>query len=361
MGEEEVAVHSKRIALKCPACGAGFRAMEWQAGMKCPECGSDEIAPAMLTEGAVDYSIANRRKGYAIEDIRFGKIAQWTGFISPYQYNQALAKQKQIADSGQEAPPIGQVLMSQSVLTDVQVRAILTVYDKPRPDADDREFVEVAVQNKFISKEQGSEVLARQREMKKNSTPPPVSVLMLEQRLMKENQIVAILRAQHKRTMGPIHEVMDVIEQNREPTVLEKYIGKKGDPMRKYRAAAYISVGAFLVLVWAWYWGFLKFSTERAPFYCVECKKTWIGKVRRTVPVKCPYCKKQGGLYGFFCEKCRRAYGLPQREGRKKCTHCGSMLFAVLTEEKMKEHERRIKEELEADQKGVRKSDFKVD
>ena len=109
MGEDEVAVHAKKLALKCGACGA------------------DQLAPAPIIEGAVDYSIADRSKGYAIEDIRFGKIAQWAGFISPYQYNQALAKQKQIAETGQHAPHIAQVLISQKIMDQLQMKAVLEV------------------------------------------------------------------------------------------------------------------------------------------------------------------------------------------------------------------------------------------
>jgi DNA-directed RNA polymerase subunit RPC12/RpoP len=338
--------------------------MAWAMGMKCPKCGSDQLAPAPIIEGALDYSIADRSKGYAIEDIRFGKIAQWAGFISPFQYNQALAKQKQTADAGTPAPHIAQVLISQKIMSELQMKAVLEVYETPRPDAGDREFVKVAAQNKFITAQQGDEMLELQRAMKREgSTPPPVSALIFEKKLMKENQIIAILRAQHKRMVGPIHEALATVERHRPPTVIEKYIGKKGDPLRKYRAAAYVTAGIVLALFWAWYQGLIKFRREKIPYYCTNCKEAFIAPAGSTVPVKCPYCKQTSAYYGYYCEKCRRAYGLPHRKeaGKIQCTHCKSMLFSELTPEKIEEAKQRTREEQEADQRGVRKADFKVE
>ncbi|MEW6356694.1 MAG: hypothetical protein AB1696_10230 [Planctomycetota bacterium] len=366
MGDEatDVAVQGRKIALKCPACGGGFKNMPWQPGMKCPKCGSDGIAPAVIIEGAVDYSIADRSKGYAIEDIRFGKLAQWADFITAYQYNQALARQKQIADTGAHAPHIAQVLITQKALTELHMKAILEVYEKSRPDADDREFVQIAVQNKFLTQLQGDQILQEQRNMKKDGkTPPPVSVLLLEKRVIKENQIVAILRSQHKRAGGPVHEAQAVIERHRPPTVIEKYVGRKGDPMRKYRAAGYIAFLSVLVLAWAWYYGLLKFRPEMIAYYCPKCKDVFLYKVRNEVPIKCQSCGEETALYGFFCNKCRRAYGLPSRDGAKKCSHpnCGSMYYADLNEELMEAHRKQVREDREAEQQGVRKSDIKLD
>ncbi|NOZ21641.1 MAG: hypothetical protein GXP25_11220 [Planctomycetes bacterium] len=364
MGEDaaDVAVQSRKIALKCPSCGAGFKHMAWQSGMVCPQCGSDAIAPAVIIEGAIDYSIADRSKGYAIEDIRFAKLAQWAGFITAYQCNQALAKQKQIADSGAHAPHIAQVLISQKALNELQMKAILEVCEKSRPDADDREFVTVAVQNKFLTKEQGDQIIQAQRDMKKEGkTPPPVSVLLDEKRMMKENQIIAILRAQRNRSVGPIHDAHVVVERHRPPTVLEKYIGKKDDPMRKWRAAAYLSFFTILLLTWAWYYGFLKFRAERIAYYCPKCKDVFIAKMHDTVPIKCPFCGEKAALYGYFCNKCRRAYGVNNRNKAKKCTHCGSMLYSELNEELIEAHRKRMREEREADQQGMRKSDIKIE
>lgn len=360
MGDEEVTLKAKTIALKCDACGGGFKNMAWTPDMKCPKCGSDRIAPAPIIEGAVDYSIADRSKGYAIEDIRFGKIAQWAGIISPFQYNQALARQKQIADGGRPAPHIAQVLISQKVMNELQMKAVLEVYEKPRPDADDREFVKVAVQNKFLTQEQADELLEFQRAMKKDATPPPVAVLALEKRLMKENQILAILKAQHKRMVGPVHEVLAVIERHRPLTVVEKYLGKKDDPKRKYRAAAYAAAGVLLLLVWAWYYGIIKFSVERIPYYCQKCHEAYFARAKASVPVKCSYCGEKEAYYGFYCEKCQQPYGLPDREkGERRCPRCKGLLFSELTQDKIDDAKRRTQDAKQADEKGVRKSDFK--
>jgi hypothetical protein len=154
---------------------------------------------------------------------------------------------------------------------------------------------------------------------------------------------------------------MAVIERHRPPTVVEKYIGKKGDPKRKLRATLFLAAGALLVLIWAWYYGLIKLKSEKIPYYCTACKEAYIARACNAVPIKCSYCKETAALYGFYCEKCRRAYGLQTREGAKQCAHCKSMMYSELTPEKIADYRTRIKEAREADEKGFRKSDFKVE
>jgi len=337
------------VVVKCPDCAAYYRDVTWKAGMRCPKCKSDKLAPATIIEGAVDYSVADRRKGYAIEDIRFGKIAQWAGLVSAYQYSQCLAKQKAMAERGEEVPPIGQVMVNSGMLKEPEMKAVLEVYNKARPAADDEEFAHVAVRNKFVEKDKIEDLQILQRKMRNNrQMVPPLAALCFERRLMPENQIMAILRAQQKRAMGCIHEVQDLIEASKPPSVIDKYIGKKGDPMRKYRAAAFIAGFTLLLLAWLRYYGFIG-GAKYVGYYCNACKGSFIAKMKKHVPIKCRLCGKRQAIYGFVCAKCRRPYGVRDRKGPKYCPYCRSGKFLEMTEELLQriKREQRLKKERE--------------
>jgi len=343
MASEGYFPDTEGVVVKCESCAAVFKNFKWKPGMKCPKCGSEDFAPATIIEGAVDYSVADRRKGYAIEDIRFGKLAQWAGLITAFQYNQALAKMKSIANSGQKVPHIGKILIDAGLMKESDMKAVLEVYCKPRPAEDDNEFARVAVQNKFVAEDRIEDLQILQKEMRaKGAMVPPLAVLCFEKRLIPEAKILAILQAQQRRATGPIHEIHAIIEANRPPTTLEKYIGKKGDPMRKYRAAGLIAGGLALILTWLWYYGFIG-GGQDVGYYCTACKKCFIAGYKKEVPIKCRYCGKKTAIYGFICGKCGKPYGVSDRDGPKYCPYCRSGYFREITKESLKRLEEREK------------------
>ena len=81
--------------VRCEDCGAKFDRLAWSPGDLCPKCGSSAFAPVPVRGEASDYSSADRSAAFAIEDIRFGRLAQWAGFVTPKQFQYALFQQKQ--------------------------------------------------------------------------------------------------------------------------------------------------------------------------------------------------------------------------------------------------------------------------
>ncbi len=85
---------------RCEDCGAELRNVPWLPGTACPRCGSGHYAPVPVIRTGSDYETADRSQGFAIEDVRFGRLAQWAEMITAKQLQSILHEQRQLAVSG---------------------------------------------------------------------------------------------------------------------------------------------------------------------------------------------------------------------------------------------------------------------
>jgi DNA-directed RNA polymerase subunit RPC12/RpoP len=288
----------------------------------------------------VDYSIADRSKGYAIEDIRFAKIALWSGLIAATQYNDALSRQKAMADRKEQVPHIGRILVDSKAIQESNMEAILEVRCKSRPSADDVDFAKLAMGNNYCTEQQVKECEAIMAQCKRQGRDtPPMACLLLERRYIKENQLLAILKSQQKRRLGIIHDVQVAVEERKPLSVLEKYVGMKGDPKRKYKVAALFSGVGFFVLFYLWWMGVFSSITAYLPtfggpkigYFCEGCGTVFLAKEYEKVPITCIGCGKKEAIYGFHCRKCGNFFGVDDRKGTIRCKRCKSDKFEDLT------------------------------
>ncbi len=147
-------------------------------------------------------------------DIPFGEIALEQGFLRPEDLKSCLAEQRRRRQAGEEAIPIGRLLLLRGTLTLDQVHAILKIQghrsppDPPAAAAAPTEFGKYLLQRKIGRGGMATVYLAQDRELHR-----PVALKILDddtsdpeaiRRLHREALIVAQL--QHPHIVG-IHEV----------------------------------------------------------------------------------------------------------------------------------------------------------
>ena len=244
MAQEAQSSGTVRFVVKCNDCQHFAKDVLWSPGMPCPKCKSKRFAPVTIIGGAIDYSIADRSKGYAMEDIRFAKMALWSGTITVTQYTESLSRQKAIAERKEPVPHIGRILVDMGAIKESDMEAILEVRCKARPSTDDKDFGRLAEGNKYCTEDQVRECEDMMAVYKRQGRDtPPLLFLLLEKRYIKENQAMAILKSQQKRRLGIISDVREAVEERRPLSAIEKYIGVKGDPKRKYKMVAVFGGG----------------------------------------------------------------------------------------------------------------------
>ena len=342
MSQESASAGGAKMVVKCRDCQYFVKNAPWSPGVACPKCKSLRFAPVTLIAGSIDYSIADRSKGYAMEDIRFAKMALWAGLITATQYNHALSKQKTIADEKGDAPHIGRILVDMGAISEYAMEAVLEVRCKPRPGGDDVDLGRLAVANNYCPEKQVKECEMLMNQAKKaGRDTPALAFLLLERRYVKENQLLAILRSQHKRRLGMIHEVQVAVQEGKPLSTMEKYVGMKGDPQRKYRIAAVVGGVGLLLLIWLG-WFLLPYLTPYLPslggtkigYRCELCGEAFMARESATVPIICKLCGRKGAIYGYHCRKCGTIYGIEDRSrGTPKCPRCKSGMFEDLTPE----------------------------
>ena len=229
--EPEAAPEAKpsKPIVRCERCEATYRRLNWSQGMKCPKCKSPDFFPVTVIGGAVDYTLADRRDGYAIEDIRFAQLAKWAGLITPNQYTQALSRQRQQRQE-RHTPHIAQVLISEGIMSSAETTAVFDYMCRPRPDEADEAFGSLAVQNKLATGRKVKECMAELRvTAKARHEVPPLGQLMFEKRYLNENQVQALHQMLAHKKQGLIHRIAQAYEEARALTMIEKIMGTKDE------------------------------------------------------------------------------------------------------------------------------------
>ncbi|MBM4087677.1 MAG: hypothetical protein FJ272_23040 [Planctomycetes bacterium] len=253
-----------------------------------------------------------------------GKIGVWADLITPYQYNQALTKQKSYLSRDKEAPPLGQVMVEAKMLSETAVAAILGVLARRRPDPDDTDFGQIAVQNKLVDKERIDECTKLQTDYAlEHNEVPPLGVMLFEKRCLQENQTIAIYKAQERKGRGLLRDIKTAIEENREETLLER-IYPKDDPVRQKQVIVGGILGFIILLIWG---KFLFFSggAVKIDTYCNACQRVakakWSGE---ELPMKCKLCGKKEAFAALKCRRDGEVFGVndPFTPG-SRCPKCG--------------------------------------
>lgn len=301
----------------CKECNVIIRCGHWQLGETCPQCGSRNVFPVTVVSGAVDYALADRSGGYAIEDIRFARLAKWLGLIHQKQYERSLERQMRAARSGRLAPDIGQVMVDNRLLTDEQMCCILQVLAAVRPDKSDMEFGEYAQERGFIADEAYQAALRQQGEIEKQvNNVPALPYLLLEKNAMREAQVLGILRFQRKRETGLLAEYDHAMRQLHPPKV------RRTLPKRQV-----VCVGILVLLAAFWTHKITRAIYAPKSWVPLGCKRCWnmdIWEVPqgRRFPMLCPWCNRRSAYLVFECRHCRRVRFERDLYDTSLCPYC---------------------------------------
>ena len=310
--------------LRCDHCGATYRRLQWTQGMGCPKCKSPDFFPVTIIGGAVDYTLADRSHGYAIEDIRFAQLAKWAGVITPNQYTQALARQRQLAAQAGATPHIAQVMLSEGIMQSAEATAVFQVMCQPRPAEDDGVFATLAVENRLTTPDRVKDCQQVQATMARSRHEvPPLGQIMFEKRFLSGNQVQALYHKMVARKSGVVYEIGQAYEDTRELTAFEKVVGTKDEPERRRSFVLVCVLGVIVLAVWSrWIFGD---RDEKMWFKCdnKECGKVYEGKYVDVFPTTCPYCKVEQARYARKCLGCGEVFGTDGWWGRATCPACG--------------------------------------
>ena len=310
-GREKLGISS------CRDCGTVLRSESWELGEVCPTCQSRNVFPVTVISGAVDYVIADRSRGYAIEDIRFGQLAKWLNLIGEEDYRGALQKQTRMAQSGKPVNDIAQVLVSSGHLTDEQKICLLGVFAADRPNNSDIEFAEYAQEREFISQENYDLALLEQSRMDKSvSNIPALPFMLLERRLISEPQAVSVLKFQRRREGGLLGEF-----DGRMATL---------NPPKKRMALPKKKIACLCIVLFAGAFWLSRIARARygprawIPLGCKRCANMdiWQVPIDQKFPMTCPWCERRGAYLVFECHGCGQVRFEGDLYDTAVCPHC---------------------------------------
>jgi len=148
------------------------------------------------------------RSGPDIEDLRFGRLAECVGWMTPAQLGTCLHIQKQAARERRPIPRLGEIAVEQGFLGKDQVAALLRLQAVHRPAAYDRTFGCIAVLCGFVSIVQVDAALREQKRLlEETGTAPLLGVLMIEMGLLTAEQAAHVLKQQAAQGKGPLAEL----------------------------------------------------------------------------------------------------------------------------------------------------------
>lgn len=314
--------------VRCDACFAVFRGVKWTEESRCPRCRSAKVTVLPKVTDAVEYVLADRSKGYALEDIRFAKLAQWSRFISGQQYQEAFKRQKAYVGGNKPVPPIDEVMRRARFMKKAEVAAILDYRSRERPDKDDSEFAKLALQSGFVEKDHLAECIDAQHEAKRMQRDvPPLPCLLYERRHLQENQIQAIIQKQAEGGTGPIRFIQDY-QDERAVKPVEQLLGQKGSAKRRLRMPVLVVIA--LCLLWVAVSRMTSGSKLMVKTMCVNpsCESAISAAPRGSDwPARCQSCPQHARtVYPVsICERCGHEYvNEKPSEMSPRCPRCGS-------------------------------------
>jgi len=315
---------------RCEDCGNLSANVSWSPGDTCPHCGSHHFTPVPRIRGNSDYESADRSQGFAIEDIRFGRLAVWAGMLAQKRFQMALRQQQRIAHSGRSVPDLGTLLVQQKLLTKRQKAALLRVLVAVPGNSADREFVQTAAKSGYISEDRLAACEALQSKMARDGLDaPPLPLLAYERRLLKENQIVALLKSMEQRGCGLLHNVQEGAYGSATHAI-EALLGSGKDKRARVKQIAAIAIillaAVFLVYRFAG-------GAAYAQVKCESCGAEFGAPENSDWPIECLECGEETVYPLVICLDCGERYISKGVGYGKSCPKCKSSRFVPITNE----------------------------
>jgi len=343
--QQDNAGKSILTAVRCEDCGAGLSEFLWSPGAKCPNCGSTNFVPVPIIERVSDYSTADRSQGFAIEDIRLGRLALWAGFLTTRQMQRALYIQKEIARAKASVPDLGTLLVREKLLTRHQVRVILDARSVMPGDRADTEFAQAALHNSYVTESQLADCRKIQAAIVKSGRDAPALPLLLyEKRYMQEKFVLALLKAMALKEKGLLYHIQSGIDGKRSGGV-GKWLRSDDSPLRQPR----LIVPALLILVMIFYWVHrVTVVREFAHVECTNCHALSGASIDSAWPLICSECGKQEVYPLAICLDCGTRFPVKSFEYGTRCPECGGARFSVITNKNAERLASEVKARLEA-------------
>lgn len=309
------------VTIRCSSCNAVFRNVLWTPGQPCTRCGSTEVSPVTV-RGQSDYERADRTSAYALEDIRFGRLAQWAEFVTPKQVQWALHMQNQAARAGQKVPDIGTFLIREKLIDRKQLDLILNARRIKPNSKEDIDFGQAARRMGYVNDSQLDELFRRQEaDDAAGKDAAPLPLMLVEKRYAQENQMLALLKAAERQGTGLLFRLKGgrKEEDDSEKTAGARFLsGNKSQRRGIIALAVLVPILAIILLTRV-----AVIKPAYASVKCTKCGAEFAAPADSQWPIKCPdrgemavyplaMCKTCGtrypivGLgYGVACPKCR--------------------------------------------------------
>jgi len=329
-GRTKAHADGKGGVYRCRVCDEMWRERSGGKPGACPNCGAKRIATVPVVGGAVEYALADRSEGYALEDIRFGKIAVWGELISANQYTETLNAQRQIGRNSARVPSLGDLLVKQRALTRKQFEAVLRVRARAWQDAAEEEFGETMVSRNLLSRERLLELKRAQMAVaEKGETPPPLSLLAFEKRMLTEKETVVLLQAQARNGKGLLAMLREEIGETVSPGVL--ILGRKGSRERKVRLGIAAALVPLLLIIVA---GRVAGERVYVATQCEGCRDMRSAPLDSKWPIKCRKCEEMQVYPLYICRRCAHKFTVHKPGSRGlKCPNCNSDNIVPLTKD----------------------------
>lgn len=304
--------------------------MPWLPGTACPRCGSGHYAPVPVIRTGSDYETADRSQGFAIEDVRFGRLAQWAEMITAKQLQSILHEQRQLAVSGEAAPDLGTLLVRKKLMNRHQVQAILSVLSSASGNRDDHDFARAAVQSGYVTGDRAAECRALQDSLARaGRDAPPLALLLYEKRCLQENRALALLKAAESRERGLLYHIRRTVKDLSQSRV-KRLLGTSGVTRLHPRLAAALAFFLLLLVVWAYRAASVPAT---ATVRCIQCGAEGGAPENSKWPITCPECGEKAMYPLAVCEECGTRFPVRGIGYGVACPKCNSAHFKMITSE----------------------------
>jgi len=317
--------------VRCEDCGAERNNIPWVPGTPCPECSSLRFEPVVVIGGASDYDAADRSSGFALEDIRFGRLATWAQLITPKQLQRALFQQSQRAQRTGSAPDLATIFLKEKTLDKRQIDAILSARCVEPGNTDDIEFGLMAVRLGLVTEAQVSACRKAQRDaMQSGRDAPPLPLLMCEKRILKEGQVLALLQKAELRGKGVLRTIKRAAaKEHRRQRAGAGIIGQlAAQPAARAGAVGLLILLAALFL----YRGLIAPEGTYVTVRCANCGAEGGAPLKSEWPIQCPACKAKTMYPLAICLDCGERFIVKNPMGYGvACPKCGASNYKLLT------------------------------
>jgi hypothetical protein len=294
-----------------------------------PEIGNSPVRAVPTRENTTDYQRADRSTAFALEDLRFGRLAQWAELISPKQFQRALHEQKRMADARQSVSDIASLLLKEKLLDREQVRSIHSARLGVPNGKGDLEFAAAAQRMGALTPNQ-LEVCRRiqMQALQDGNDPLPLPLVVHEKRFMQENQIIALLKGGQLQGWGLLHRINVGPEAPSERASLTAFLGSPRSRQRYVRIAGLAVVIGFL--------GLLSVRVASGPVatahvQCIECRAIGGAPANSKWPTKCTECGELACYPMAICLECATRFPVKGIGYGLACPKCRSVKYEMLT------------------------------